>query len=512
MINVETFCNFFAGFDFLYAAYFASLSHAAIPQSVIALLTRNMGKDDKQVKKIMGVDSWETIMSEVRKGSLSAQNMNEIAALLHETVGGNHLRRMEKNRPCDCAEMRKILSDWYNETMFNYNSKRAVNELAGVLRSQTVNLPRIASAVEKHLKNAPRIVLLGETGSGKSSIGNCLLGLDPRAGFKESGGTKSCTLHTQEIVGTWFSSGKLCAIVDTPGMNDSDNADAEHLRDIVQFLREGQQHVDCFLLVRNGHNPRMSHSFKRMLSTFELTFGSQFWKHITINVSHVRHNHKRIEEQNSEWKSEINALCPESLKAPLRSIILDIDERESEDFISNATELWQLVVSMDKFACKDLEALAADLDGQKAETRRLQSQLKRALQKIQQFETTNKKQLTKAADSETEIRQVSKRKRSRDSPTKRVQEQFVSDVSDRLQQLIPASAKKSFNSAALPWHHIPSLIVTHVEPNLITEKVNPDQKGNLVVHRRSVEKGTQKPSLPPSQESSKNNSLEKSCT
>ena len=166
---------------------------------------------------------------------------------------------------------------------------------------------------------------------------------------------------------------------------------------------------------------------------------------------------------------------------------------------------------MDKFACKDLEALAADLDGQKAETRRLQSQLKRALQKIQQFETTNKKQLTKAADSETEIRQVSKRKRSRDSPTKRVQEQFVSDVSDRLQQLIPASDKKSFNSSPLPWHSIP-LIVTHVEPNLITEKVNPDQKGNLVVHRRSVEKGTQKPSLPPSQESSKNNSLEKSCT
>ena len=195
-------------------------------------------------------------MAEVSKGALNAQHMKDISALLNDHVGGNHLRGMESdNCSCDTAEWRYILSDWYNQKMFYYDSKTAVNMLVEVFIHPSVNLPRIASCMTKFINHVTRIVLLGESGCGKSSVGNSLLGLDPES-FKTSTGTKSCTIQTKEIIGTWLSNGNLCAIVYTPGMNDSDNRDTEHMRNIVNFLKE-TSFVNCFLLLRNGSNPRI---------------------------------------------------------------------------------------------------------------------------------------------------------------------------------------------------------------------------------------------------------------
>ena len=120
--------------------------------------------------------------------------------------------------------------------------------------------------------------------------------------------------------------------------------------------------------------------------------------HTIIVVSHLRHNRKGVEEQNSEWISEINGLCPESKKASLQNIVLDIEAQEQEVLAKNASDLWRLVASMDKFACRDLEALAADLDDQREETRRLQTELDQ--EKIQRLETLNVEK-QKYTDGET---------------------------------------------------------------------------------------------------------------
>ena len=366
-----------------------------------------MGLYDREAKQILGIGIWDEIMKEVGRGAIDDHRMRDIAALLGDKIRGNHLRRMKNNNSyCDEVEMREILSDWYNLVLFGYNSKTAIGELVKIFNDPSVNLPQIASFMEKALANVTRIVLLGESGSGKSSVGNCLLGLASDESFEESGGTQSCTLECKEVVGTWITNTKLCSIIDTPGMNDSDNKDTDHMRSIVKFLKD-TSYVNVFLLVRNGRSPRMSHSFKRMLSTFELTFGGKFWRHIAINVSQVNYKFKNFVKQVADWKSEINTSFPKSLGASLNSVILDIEDDKAESFKDNAEKIWTFAALSGKFACIDLEVVTSKLDDHKAEVERLREELDNALQELQECKgSIEKENITSSSAAQESMERV----------------------------------------------------------------------------------------------------------
>ena len=144
-----------------------------------------------------------------------------------------------------------------------------------------------------------------------------------------SRGTDSCTKETKEISGYWVTNGSDCVIIDTPGLNDPNNEDTEHIKGIVEFLRL-RSWVNSFLVVRNSQNPRMHHSFKSMLAAFELIFGKNFWHHVSIVVSSHSGYGDDPDEQLSieEWKKQITKMCPDSANASLETVVLDAKRKD----------------------------------------------------------------------------------------------------------------------------------------------------------------------------------------
>ena len=67
------------------------------------------------------------------RGAVDAQKMEDFAQLLHPEVGGEHRRRRELMFSVE-AEMRSILSDWYNKEMFEMDRGTAVKKLMAICR------------------------------------------------------------------------------------------------------------------------------------------------------------------------------------------------------------------------------------------------------------------------------------------------------------------------------------------------------------------------------------------
>merc|ERR1712130_479949 len=104
--------------------------------------------------------------------------MRDISSQLHSRVRGNHLRRVGSGSLCDKAKFRRILGDWYKEEMFDQDRQTALTKLILILRGPSVSLHPEGKRLEQILEeiqtkdNAVKtIVLLGESGVGKSSIG-----------------------------------------------------------------------------------------------------------------------------------------------------------------------------------------------------------------------------------------------------------------------------------------------------------------------------------------------------
>ena len=80
--------------------------------------------------------------------------------------------------------------------------------------------------------NQKTILLMGQTGSGKSSFGNFLLG---RRAFVTSNKCNSCTTKT---VKETSSNDKLIDVIDTPGLSDSEGRDQAHTQQMLDFVKD----------------------------------------------------------------------------------------------------------------------------------------------------------------------------------------------------------------------------------------------------------------------------------
>ena len=242
----------------------------------------------------------------------------------------------------------------------------------------TANCLRFSPNIERHdlytgpelTMNAPdypypRIVIMGQSGVGKSSLGNVLAGCEPsneeeECFFPVCSGTDSCTAETSiaraEYLGKWANETYAdVTLVDTPGFGDSSGDDTPLLANMIEILKNTLGNANLLLLCQEGGG-RFSPSTITMLLELESMFGRErLWDNVMIEVTKWWYDAKSIADRERQGITEdktcqdINDHIMEvaHLKNPLACIFLDSyatyyleDDTQQSFFYLYAKMLW----------------------------------------------------------------------------------------------------------------------------------------------------------------------------
>ena len=118
-----------------------------------------------------------------------------------------------------------------------------------------------------------KLLIIGKTGTGKSTLCNVITGNAPDAVvFAVSAAAESCTQSTQFAEAFYANDPAYpMSVIDTIGFDDpSQNRDAEIIAELVTKLRDNCDHVNLFMIAVNGQNPRLDGSLIGMIRIFEV--------------------------------------------------------------------------------------------------------------------------------------------------------------------------------------------------------------------------------------------------
>ena len=118
-----------------------------------------------------------------------------------------------------------------------------------------------------------KLLVVGKTGSGKSSLCNVLSGYSFNADlFEVSAESRSCTQKTN-FRNVFFNGDRMkpISIIDTIGFDDPNkDTDATIISDLVVKLKNNCDYVNLFLITVNGQDPRLDGSLIGMLKVKNL--------------------------------------------------------------------------------------------------------------------------------------------------------------------------------------------------------------------------------------------------
>ena len=131
----------------------------------------------------------------------------------------------------------------------------------------------------KKEENITKVILLGDTGVGKSSLGNYIIGKDV---FKHKA---TASRVTSEIEGKISEREKYkdIYVIDTPGFQDTNFEDEKFLEELRTKFRKENAGIRAIFILINFNEPRFAPIIKKQIHLYCLLFMIQdFWEHVAI--------------------------------------------------------------------------------------------------------------------------------------------------------------------------------------------------------------------------------------
>ena len=237
--------------------------------------------------------------------------------------------------------------------------------------------------------DSPRIVILGATGVGKSSLANVLMGRDKNYkgdGF-ENGCFKVLGLNNmgQSITkkacmdeGHWLGNPMMpkFIVIDTPGFGNNLEEEEKTIENLVDVLKDEVRFIHAFVIAFKQQDHRMTSSLRSMIGLFQKMFGDHFWKNAILEATHWNYHEHSIQMRAQSdppiveewWKDEFNSLFKKEygMNNSIPAVFIDTyhnrkNPREAQKFQYYTEKLRKFSISRKPFECKDIKIALTEI-------------------------------------------------------------------------------------------------------------------------------------------------------